>query len=45
MADNGVVKSSTKLWSEEVKLADPECESRPETEYEFSGGRKFVRPA
>lgn len=44
MAENDGVKTSTTLWSDEVRLADPEIEAQPEIEYRFSNLREFVRP-
>jgi hypothetical protein len=43
MADDSTVKSSERVWGDEVKLADPEIERKPEVEYVFSGGRQFMR--
>lgn len=43
MADDGKVKSSERVWSEEVKLVDPDIERKPEVEYQFSGNRQFLR--
>ena len=42
MADDGKVKTSERVWSEEVKLADPDIERKPEVEYQFTG-RTFLR--
>lgn len=36
------INSSTKLWSEECREADPTPEERPA--YEFSNGRRFDEP-
>lgn len=44
MADDGKVKTTTRLWGDEVKLIDPGLESEPEVEYQFSSGRQFLRP-
>lgn len=41
MAANQEVKITTRLWSEEVRRADPEQRSRKEIAYLFSGERRF----
>jgi hypothetical protein len=42
MAIDQTVKTSERLWSEEVKKADNTPEQKPT--YEFSNGRVFVEP-
>jgi hypothetical protein len=38
-----VVRTTERLWSEEVAAADPGVSER-ETDYQFSNNRKFVKP-
>jgi hypothetical protein len=39
------IPKSERLWSDIVEEIDPKVTDTEETAYEFSNGRKFVRPA